>query len=79
MREAADLIIGNLNEDGYLIASDDELLGVAPPASSGSRCRDRQEHCQRSASPGLWPRSQPGTERTKMLHPPPISQIDIVD
>jgi RNA polymerase sigma-54 factor len=34
VREAADLIIGNLNEDGYLIASDDELLGVAPPASA---------------------------------------------
>src|SRR5579872_1459310 len=33
VREAADLIIGNLNEDGYLIASDDELLGVVPPAS----------------------------------------------
>jgi RNA polymerase sigma-54 factor len=33
VREAADLIVGNLNEDGYLIASDDELLGVAPPAS----------------------------------------------
>src|SRR4029077_21184075 len=33
IREAADLIIGNLNEDGYLIASDDELMGVAPPAS----------------------------------------------
>src|SRR6267143_3665052 len=33
VREAADLIIGNLNEDGYLIASDEELLGVAPPAS----------------------------------------------
>ena len=32
VREAADLIIGNLNEDGYLIASDDELIGVAPPA-----------------------------------------------
>ena len=32
VREAADVIIGNLNEDGYLIASDDELLGVAPPA-----------------------------------------------
>jgi len=31
VREAAELIIGNLNEDGYLIASDDELLGVAPP------------------------------------------------
>jgi RNA polymerase sigma-54 factor len=34
VREAADLIIGNLNEDGYLIASDDELLGVAPPATA---------------------------------------------
>ncbi len=33
VREAADLIIGNLNEDGYLIASDEELLGVAPPAA----------------------------------------------
>jgi RNA polymerase sigma-54 factor len=33
VREAADIIIGNLNEDGYLIASDDELLGVAPPAT----------------------------------------------
>src|ERR1700756_1134910 len=33
VREAADLIIGNLNEDGYLIASDDELLGGAPPAT----------------------------------------------
>ena len=33
VREAADLIVGNLNEDGYLIASDDELLGIAPPSS----------------------------------------------
>jgi len=31
VREAAELIIGNLSEDGYLIASDEELLGVAPP------------------------------------------------
>ncbi len=32
VREAAELILGNLNEDGYLIASDEELLGLAPPA-----------------------------------------------
>ncbi len=32
VREAADVVIGNLNEDGYLIASDDELLGIAPAA-----------------------------------------------
>jgi RNA polymerase sigma-54 factor len=33
VREAAELIIGNLNEDGYLIATDDELMGVAAPAA----------------------------------------------
>jgi len=33
VREAAELIIGNLNEDGYLIASDDELMGVTAPAA----------------------------------------------
>jgi RNA polymerase sigma-54 factor len=32
VREAAEIIIGNLSEDGYLIASDQELLGIAPPA-----------------------------------------------
>jgi RNA polymerase sigma-54 factor len=32
VREAAELVIGNLNEEGYLIASDEELLGIAPAA-----------------------------------------------
>jgi len=32
VQEAVERIIGNLNEDGYLIASDEELLGVTPPA-----------------------------------------------
>lgn len=44
VREAAEYIIGNLNEDGYLTASDDELLegflreqlGVADPAAEDS-------------------------------------------
>ena len=30
VREAAELIIGNLNEDGYLTASEEELLGAPP-------------------------------------------------
>ena len=30
VREAAEVVIGNLNEDGYLIASDEELLGIVP-------------------------------------------------
>src|ERR1700674_1473830 len=33
VQEAVELIIGNLNEDGYLIASDEELLGIAPVAA----------------------------------------------
>ncbi|MGD1214573.1 MAG: RNA polymerase factor sigma-54 [Terriglobales bacterium] len=32
VHEAAELIIGNLNEEGYLIATDEELLGIAPVA-----------------------------------------------
>src|ERR1700756_4641271 len=32
VRQAAEVVIGNLSEDGYLIASDDELMGIAPPA-----------------------------------------------
>ncbi len=33
VHDAAEAIIGNLSEDGYLIASDEELLGIAPPAA----------------------------------------------
>ncbi|HVI08177.1 MAG TPA: RNA polymerase factor sigma-54 [Candidatus Binatia bacterium] len=33
VREAAEEIIGNLNEDGYLIASDEEMLGTAGPST----------------------------------------------
>jgi RNA polymerase sigma-54 factor len=33
VREAAEQVIGNLNEDGYLIATDEELLGVVPASS----------------------------------------------
>ena len=33
VREAAEVVIGNLSEDGYLIASDDEMLGIVPAAA----------------------------------------------
>jgi len=32
VHDAAEVVIGNLSEDGYLIASDEEMLGVEPPA-----------------------------------------------
>jgi hypothetical protein len=33
VHDAAQVVIGNLSEDGYLIANDEEMLGVAPPSA----------------------------------------------
>jgi RNA polymerase sigma-54 factor len=53
VREAADLIIGNLNEDGYLIASDDELLGVAPPATPEADAETAKSIVSEAAALGI--------------------------
>ena len=66
VREAADLIIGNLNEDGYLIASDDELLGVAPRLRPKPTPRPRRKYCERSPGPGPgWKCRRTEPERTE--------------
>src|ERR1700674_4433606 len=53
VQEAIELIIGNLNEDGYLIASDEELLGVAPPAPPESDAAVVQSVFKEAAALGL--------------------------
>src|ERR1700704_4607435 len=53
VREAAEVIIGNLSEDGYLIASDEELLGVAPPAPPESDAAVVQNVFKEAAALGL--------------------------
>jgi RNA polymerase sigma-54 factor len=53
VREAAELIIGNLNEDGYLIASDEELLGIVPPASPEADAAKAEHLVQEAAALGL--------------------------
>jgi RNA polymerase sigma-54 factor len=53
VREAVELIIGNLNEDGYLIASDEELLGVAPPAPPESDAAVAENLFREAAALGL--------------------------
>jgi RNA polymerase sigma-54 factor len=53
VREAAELVIGNLNEDGYLIASDDELMGVAPPAPPESDAAAAENVVKEAAALGL--------------------------
>src|ERR1700757_1324148 len=53
VREAAELVIGNLNEDGYLIASDDELMGVIPPAAPEADAAAPQNVLKDAAALGL--------------------------
>jgi len=63
VREAAELVIGNLNEDGYLIASDEELLGMAPPASPESDAAKSESVVKEAAALGLDPATtQPSSE-----------------
>jgi len=53
VQEAVELIIGNLNEDGYLIASDEELMGVAPPAAPESDAAVVENVFKEAAALGL--------------------------
>lgn len=53
VREAAELVIGNLNEDGYLIASDDELLGISAPAPVESDAVAAENVVKQAAALGL--------------------------
>jgi len=62
VREAADLVIGNLNEDGYLIASDEELLGVAPPAPPEVDAETAKNIVNEAQALGLAEQVPPGVE-----------------
>ena len=53
VREAAELVIGNLNEDGYLIASDEELLGIVPAADPESDAARSESVVKEAAALGL--------------------------
>jgi RNA polymerase sigma-54 factor len=53
VREAAELILGNLSEDGYLTASDEELLGIAPPAAPEVDAKIAENLVKEAAALGL--------------------------
>ena len=55
VREAAEVVIGNLNEDGYLIASDEELLCIAPPAPPEVDAAKSETVVKEAAALGLDP------------------------
>src|SRR5712671_3516804 len=62
VREAAEQIIGNLNEDGYLIASDDEMLGVAPPAAPEADAATARNIVSEAAALGWGQDESPSSE-----------------
>jgi RNA polymerase sigma-54 factor len=64
VREAVEIIIGNLNEDGYLIASDEELLGVAPPAPPESDAAVAENLFKEAAALGLSSSEEVASELT---------------
>ena len=53
VREAAELVIGNLNEEGYLIASDEEMLGIETPASPESDAAKAESLVHEAAALGM--------------------------
>src|SRR6267143_1128633 len=62
VREAAELIIGNLNEDGYLIASDDELMGVTAPAAPEADAAAQESLLKEAHALGLAAADEEGNE-----------------
>jgi RNA polymerase sigma-54 factor len=62
VREAAEQIIGNLNEDGYLIASDEEMLGIAPPAPPEADAATARNIVSEAAALGLGKDESPSSE-----------------
>jgi len=67
VQEAVELIIGNLNEDGYLIASDEELLGVAPPAPPESDAAVVENVFKEAAALGISSTEASSTEASSEL------------
>ncbi len=61
---AAELVIGNLNEEGYLTATDDELLGLAQEEPDGRRFPSRSQPIAASAA-----RRRSWRRRTMVLQP----------
>jgi RNA polymerase sigma-54 factor len=52
IRAAAELVIGNLNEDGYLTASEDELLGLAKAEAQEVAAPDDKDEKHKQAQAG---------------------------
>ncbi len=78
VREAAEQIIGNLNEDGYLIASNDEMLGVAPPAPPEADAAAARNIVSEAAALGLG-QDEPESNETAPEEAYPEASLSTID
>src|SRR5438477_13169750 len=53
VHDAAEVVIGNLSEDGYLIATDEEMLGMAPRAAPEPDAQTQAKTAGEAQAPGL--------------------------
>src|SRR6202167_4601905 len=80
VREAAEQIIGNLNEDGYLIASDEEMLGLAPPAPPEADAATARSIVSEAAALGLGqdePVGEPASDEITSEEADPAAGADV--
>jgi RNA polymerase sigma-54 factor len=81
VREAAEQIVGNLNEDGYLISSDEEMLGIAPPAAPEADAATARNIVNEAVALGLG-QEEPGNltaDETSPEDGAPSSDISATD
>jgi RNA polymerase sigma-54 factor len=67
VHDAAELVIGNLSEDGYLIASDEELMGVEPPAPPEVDATIAENVVKEAVALGLSPVLEEGDDESADL------------
>src|SRR5919108_1905948 len=79
VREAAEQVIGNLNEDGYLIATDEELLGVVPPSSPEADAAKAGSLVAEAAALGLGAPEEPseGGDHVDLAGPAEASEWSV--
>jgi RNA polymerase sigma-54 factor len=75
VREAAEVVIGNLNEDGYLIASDEELLGIMPAAPPEVDAAKSENVVKEAAALGLAALAEKQTQQFE----PDVNTWDTAD
>ena len=79
VREAAEVVIGNLNEDGYLIATDEELLGIVPASSPESDAAKTESVFKEAAALGLGELEEAAVEDLSDFSSEPSEAWDSVE